>query len=51
MQDEFKVYGRAGEPCDRCGTPIERIRSPAAAPGTARTASPRPPTEQAAART
>jgi formamidopyrimidine-DNA glycosylase len=26
MQDEFKVYGRAGEPCDRCGTPIERIR-------------------------
>jgi len=25
MQDEFKVYGRAGEPCDRCGTPIERI--------------------------
>jgi formamidopyrimidine-DNA glycosylase len=26
MQDEFRVYGRAGEPCDRCGTPIERIR-------------------------
>jgi formamidopyrimidine-DNA glycosylase len=26
MQDEFKVYGRAEEPCDRCGTPIERIR-------------------------
>ena len=26
MQDEFKVYGRAGEPCERCGTPIERIR-------------------------
>jgi formamidopyrimidine-DNA glycosylase len=25
MQHEFKVYGRAGEPCDRCGTPIERI--------------------------
>ena len=25
MQDEFKVYGRAGEPCPRCGTPIERI--------------------------
>ena len=25
MQDEFKVYGRAGEPCERCGTPIERI--------------------------
>src|SRR5919204_2403790 len=23
MQDEFKVYGRAGEPCARCGTPIE----------------------------
>jgi formamidopyrimidine-DNA glycosylase len=26
MQNEFKVYGRAGEPCDRCGIPIERIR-------------------------
>jgi formamidopyrimidine-DNA glycosylase len=25
MQHEFKVYGRAGDPCDRCGTPIERI--------------------------
>jgi formamidopyrimidine-DNA glycosylase len=27
MQLEFKVYGRAGEPCDRCGTPIEKIRA------------------------
>jgi formamidopyrimidine-DNA glycosylase len=26
MQQEFKVYGRTGEPCARCGTPIERIR-------------------------
>jgi formamidopyrimidine-DNA glycosylase len=26
MQDAFKVYGRDGEPCDRCGTPIEKIR-------------------------
>ena len=26
MQTEFKVYGRAGEPCDRCGTPIEKTR-------------------------
>jgi formamidopyrimidine-DNA glycosylase len=26
MQDEFKVYGRAGEPCPRCGTPIEKTR-------------------------
>ena len=25
-QDEFKAYGREGEPCDRCGTPIEKIR-------------------------
>jgi formamidopyrimidine-DNA glycosylase len=25
MQDEFKVYGRLGEPCERCGTPIDRI--------------------------
>jgi formamidopyrimidine-DNA glycosylase len=24
MQREFRVYGRAGEPCDRCGTQIER---------------------------
>jgi len=27
MQHEFKVYGREGEPCDRCGTPIEKIRT------------------------
>jgi formamidopyrimidine-DNA glycosylase len=27
MQDEFRVYGRAGEPCNRCGTPIEKIRA------------------------
>jgi formamidopyrimidine-DNA glycosylase len=26
MQNEFKVYGRLGEPCDRCGTPIEKTR-------------------------
>jgi len=26
MQLEFKAYGRAGEPCDRCGTPIEKTR-------------------------
>ena len=26
MQEEFKVYGRGGEPCDRCGTPIARTR-------------------------
>jgi formamidopyrimidine-DNA glycosylase len=26
MQHEFKVYGREGEPCDRCVTPIEKIR-------------------------
>jgi formamidopyrimidine-DNA glycosylase len=25
-QQEFKVYGRGGEPCDRCGTPIDKIR-------------------------
>jgi formamidopyrimidine-DNA glycosylase len=25
MQDEFSVYGRGGEPCLRCGTPIERL--------------------------
>jgi formamidopyrimidine-DNA glycosylase len=27
MQHEFKVYGREGEPCDRCGAPIEKIRA------------------------
>jgi formamidopyrimidine-DNA glycosylase len=27
MQDEFKVYGRGGEPCPRCGTPIEKTRA------------------------
>jgi formamidopyrimidine-DNA glycosylase len=25
-QHEFKVYGRDGEPCERCGTPIAKIR-------------------------
>jgi formamidopyrimidine-DNA glycosylase len=27
MQDEFAVYGREGEPCERCGTPIEKTRA------------------------
>jgi formamidopyrimidine-DNA glycosylase len=27
MQHEFKVYGRAGKPCERCGHPIEKIRA------------------------
>jgi formamidopyrimidine-DNA glycosylase len=26
MQEEFRVYGRTGAPCERCGTPIEKIR-------------------------
>jgi formamidopyrimidine-DNA glycosylase len=26
MQDEFKAYGREGEPCPRCGTPIAKAR-------------------------
>ncbi len=26
MQTEFRVYGRAGEPCLRCGHPIEKTR-------------------------
>ena len=25
-QEEFRVYGRAGQPCQRCQSPIERIR-------------------------
>ena len=27
MQREFRVYGRAGERCDRCRTPIEKTRA------------------------
>ena len=27
MQHEFRVYGRGGEPCPRCGTPIEKTRA------------------------
>jgi formamidopyrimidine-DNA glycosylase len=27
MQHEFNVYGREGEPCDRCGHPIEKTRA------------------------
>jgi formamidopyrimidine-DNA glycosylase len=27
MQHEFKVYARDGEPCERCGTPIEKMRA------------------------
>jgi formamidopyrimidine-DNA glycosylase len=26
MQDEFRAYGRDGEPCRRCGTPIAKAR-------------------------
>jgi formamidopyrimidine-DNA glycosylase len=26
MQEEFRAYGRTGEPCTRCGTPIEKTR-------------------------
>jgi formamidopyrimidine-DNA glycosylase len=25
-QHEFRVYGRTGQPCGRCGTPIKRLR-------------------------
>jgi formamidopyrimidine-DNA glycosylase len=27
MQEEFRVYGRGGEPCDRCRTPIARTNA------------------------
>ena len=27
MQREFRVYGRTGEACDRCGVPIEKTRA------------------------
>jgi formamidopyrimidine-DNA glycosylase len=26
MQREFRVYGREGEPCERCGTPVAKTR-------------------------
>jgi len=26
MQERFRVYGREGDPCERCGTPIEKTR-------------------------
>ncbi len=26
MQHEFRAYGRLDEPCDRCGTPIAKVR-------------------------
>jgi formamidopyrimidine-DNA glycosylase len=26
MQHEFRVYGREGEPCERCGTPITKTK-------------------------
>jgi formamidopyrimidine-DNA glycosylase len=26
-QERFRVYGRAGEPCPRCGTPVDKIRA------------------------
>ncbi len=26
MQEELRVYGRAGKPCPRCRTPIEKVR-------------------------
>ncbi len=26
-QERFRVYGRTGEPCPRCGTPIDKIRA------------------------
>jgi formamidopyrimidine-DNA glycosylase len=27
MQDRFHVYGRTGEPCHRCGAPVDKIRA------------------------
>ena len=27
MQDRFRVYDREGRPCQRCGTPIDKIRA------------------------
>jgi formamidopyrimidine-DNA glycosylase len=27
MQHEFRVYGRLGEPCERCGMPVEKTRA------------------------
>ena len=39
MQDEFAVYGREGEPCERCAAPIARPASLVAVHGSAPSAS------------
>ena len=38
MQDEFRAYGRGGEPCDRCGRPLTGSSSAGARRRSARTA-------------
>ena len=48
MQDEFRVYGREGEPCSAAATRSRRHARPAAAPGSARTASSEQPRLQLA---
>jgi formamidopyrimidine-DNA glycosylase len=50
MQHEFKVYGRGGEPCERCGTPIEKIRVAGRGTWFCPTCQPRPTPEPAPGR-
>ena len=42
-QTRHQVYGRAGEPCPRCGSPVSRIRWGYASPTAVRSASSSPP--------
>jgi formamidopyrimidine-DNA glycosylase len=47
MQDEFRVYGRRDEPCDRCGTPIARTRIAGRTTWFCPTCQPEPPAQAA----
>jgi formamidopyrimidine-DNA glycosylase len=45
MQHEFKIYGREGEPCDRCGTPIAKTRAGGRGTWYCPTCQPAPPSD------
>ena len=47
MQDEFRVYGRRDEPCDRCGTPIARTQVAGRTTWFCPTCQPEPPAQAA----
>ena len=50
FQDRFLVYSRAGEPCVRCGTPIEKLRAAGRGTYVCPNCQRRPRVRQAAAR-